>query len=209
MRTESSPLHCRLPEHFQPVPRSGRFEGQWLLRKQALRLGIRCSAFALLALTSIGAAMAQMPTPGCAIATPRFVGDARGVLDTGTGLTWSRCNLSRGFDAATQKCNDAAYVTDTLEAALRAMPALSRESGDNWRLPTVAELRAVFDLGCTRAEKDRSPFAGLDGTPLWSSSVDAAGKVWQLDPEGNQGRPEYYTVERGAATVIGVRAGKR
>ena len=38
------------------------------------------------------------------------------------------------------------------------MPALSRESGNTWRLPTVAELRAVFDPSCTRAELDRSPF---------------------------------------------------
>jgi hypothetical protein len=86
------------------------------------------------------------------------------------------------------------------------MPRISQLSGQNWRLPTVAELRTVFASSCTREELSRSPFSELDPTPLWSSSSEA-GKTWQLDREGNNGRPEYYTVERGAATIIGVRSG--
>lgn len=144
----------------------------------------------------------------CALGTTRFVADARGVLDTRTGLTWSRCNLSREFDPATGRCTGAAYVTDSLAAAKRAMPALSRESGGDWRLPTVAELRAVFDVSCTREQQAASPFAGLDGSPVWSSSTDAQGKAWLLDREGNQGRPEFFTTDNGVATVLGVRDGR-
>ena len=145
----------------------------------------------------------------CALGSSRFVADADGVRDTRTGLTWSRCNLSRSFDAATGQCTGAAYVTDSLAAAKRAMPALSRESGAEWRLPTVAELRAVFDPSCTREQQAASPFAALDGAPVWSSSTAADGKAWLLDREGNQGRPEFYTADTSAATVLGVRDGRR
>lgn len=159
--------------------------------------------------TCLAGGAAVVHAQGCALTTSRFVADGDGVQDRTTGLVWSRCNLSRRFDPATRTCTGPAYVTDRPDSARRAMEALSRESGGTWRLPTVEELRAVFDERCTRDEQNRSLFGALDGTPLWSSSTDPTGKAWQLDREGNAGRPEYYTVETGAATIIGVRSGSR
>jgi hypothetical protein len=163
--------------------------------------------FSVACAASIPVAHAQ--ATGCALTTTRFVADGNNVNDTLTGLVWSRCNLSRKFDPTTYKCTGSAYTTDSLDAAKQTMPVLSRESGGAWRLPTIAELRAVFDEKCSREDQRKSPFSTLDGTPLWSSSTDASGKVWQLDREGNNGRPEYYTVEIGAATIVGVRDAKR
>lgn len=155
--------------------------------------------------TAAGVAAAQ----ACELATPRFVALADRIHDKATGLTWSRCNLPRKFDAASGQCTGAAYATDELDAALGAMPALSRQAGTPWRLPTVSELRAVFAVSCTRSQQSQSPFGALDGTPLWSGSTDAGGKAWKLDREGNDGRPAFYAEETGAATILGVQEGSR
>jgi hypothetical protein len=150
--------------------------------------------------TAAGSVHAQ----NCELSSQRFSAEGSLVRDKSTGLLWSRCNLSRQFDAKTQSCDGSAYVNDSLESVVKAMPALSREFGSSCRLPTVSELRAVFNVACTRNDTERSPFAGLDGTPVWSSSRDASGNVWMLDREGNEGKPDYYQQASGAATIIGI-----
>ncbi len=152
----------------------------------------------------LGATAGSVHAQKCELSTQRFLAEGNLARDTSTGLLWSRCNLSRQFDAKTQGCEGSAYVTDTLDSVVKAMPALSREFGSSCRLPTVSELRAVFNVACTRTDTEKSPFTGLDGTPVWSSSQDPSGKVWMLDREGNGGKPEYYQQASGAATVIGV-----
>lgn len=153
---------------------------------------------------SLSAVAGSVHARKCELSTQRFLAEGSLVRDKSTGLIWSRCNLSRQFDAKTQSCEGSAYVTDSLDSAVQALPALSREFGSFCRLPTVSELRAVFNVACTRNDTERSPFAGLDGTPVWTSSRDPSGKVWMLDRVGNDGKPEYYQQASGAATVIGI-----
>ena len=152
----------------------------------------------------LGATAGSVHAQKCELSTQRFLAEGKLARDTSTGLLWSRCNLSRQFDAKTQRCEGSAYVNDSLDTVIKAMPALSREFGSSCRLPTVSELRAVFNEACTRDDTERSPFAGLDGTPVWSSSRDSSGKVWMLDREGKDGKPEYYQQATGAATIIGI-----
>ena len=167
-------------------------------QRQVLKLLTVFSAFYLSA--TAGSVHAQK----CELSTQRFLAEGNLVRDKSTGLHWSRCNLSRQFDAKTQSCDGSAYVNDSFDSVVKALPALSREFGSSCRLPTVSELRAVFNETCTRNDTEKSPFAGLDGTPIWSSSRDAAGSVWMLDREGKDGKPEYYQQASGAATVIGI-----
>lgn len=150
------------------------------------------------------AAAGSVHAQKCELSSQRFSAEGNLVRDKSTGLLWSRCNLSRQFDAKTRNCEGSAYVSDSLDSVVKALPALSREFGSSCRLPAVSELRAVFNVACTRNDTEKSPFAGLDGTPVWSSSRDPSGNVWMLDREGNDGKPEFYQQASGAATIIGI-----
>jgi TonB family protein len=145
------------------------------------------------------------PNSACPLNSPRFVAQSGGVLDRSTGLTWSRCNLPRNYNAATGQCDGSAFVTDQFSVAERAFPELGREQGGPWRMPTIEELNAAFGGSCTRADLARSPFSGLATVPLWSGTVQV-GKVWQFDIEQSTWAARVVPLTGQPAIFIGVRS---
>lgn len=87
------------------------------------------------------------------------------VKDLATGLTWQRVddNNDRGWTAATIYCDE-----------------LNLGGEQNWRLPTVKELRSIVDDSIHNPAIDNSSFPGTNPTYYWSATPDDinSGAAW-------------------------------
>jgi Protein of unknown function (DUF1566)/Repeat of unknown function (DUF5648) len=111
-------------------------------------------------------AAAAARTQSCPSTTNRFVGNGAEVLDTETGLTWSRCGFGQTWGGGS--CVGTERLL-THEQALAQAPA-------GWRLPNIKELASIVDRGCPHPAIDHSAFPGAATAPYWSSTP------WKIFP---------------------------
>jgi len=100
------------------------------------------------------------------------------VTDQQTGLQWMRCSLGQTWDG--QSCQGDAD-TYTWDQAMKAAKSFSYAGYDDWRLPTIDELKSIV-------EKNKRPAINHQAFPntvrawFWSSSPHAygSGSAWSV-----------------------------
>ncbi len=111
-----------------------------------------------------------------AVAGSRFVEQAGGseVLDSATGLVWSRCDVGQTW--AGNACVGAALLM-THEAALAHVKAIA-----GWRLPNIKELVSIVNFTSASPAVDIAVFPQTPQQPHWTSTafVDG-GSAWGVD----------------------------
>lgn len=111
-----------------------------------------------------------------AVAGSRFVEQAGGseVLDSATGLVWSRCSMGQTW--AGNACVGAALLV-THEAALAHVKAIA-----GWRLPNIKELVSIVNFTRASPAVDIAVFPQTPQQPHWTSTafVDG-GSAWGVD----------------------------
>lgn len=93
-----------------------------------------------------------------------------------TGLEWQRCPLGTDWDEGS--CVGEPEAVDWQQA----LEAAANE-GDDWRLPSIAELRSIVERCRTNPVMNTAVFPETDGTVyFWSSSPYAGGGTgrWSL-----------------------------
>ena len=90
------------------------------------------------------------------------------VTDNATGLVWQQTG---------------AGSTMTWEEALAYAETLSLGGHDDWRLPSIQELRSLSDDRFLRPSVDRRYFPGMQSSPYWSSTsqVNRPTRAWNVD----------------------------
>ena len=89
------------------------------------------------------------------------------VLDTETGLLWQQAINNTQYDAAgaTSYCGSLGLA------------------GGGFRLPTIAELHTLVDVGAAGPTIDGEAFPGTPSDGFWTSSAqaDGSGNIWAVD----------------------------
>ena len=127
-----------------------------------------------------------------------------------TGLEWQRCPLGMKWSEGSS-CTGEPKAVDW-QGALQAAAA---EQGDDWRLPSLAELRSIVERCRTDPAINTAVFPETDGTVFfWSSSPYAGGTDrWSLafygdsdsdgsDPEGSNSE-SYVRLVRDPVSLDG------
>ena len=113
-----------------------------------------------------------------------------------TGLTWQRCSVGQHFDDGA--CSGAASQL-TWEGAQKAAAA----AGDDWRLPSQAELKTLLASYCSEPAIDTAVFPETPASKYWSATADGAQGAWYVDFE--QGGGNGATLRSTTAAVRLVR----
>lgn len=95
------------------------------------------------------------------------------VTDIETGLMWMKCSLGlTGSD-----CESGAALTYNWKQALEAAQAINENGGslghDDWRLPSVAELRTLAEPACYNPAVNILFFPATVGNFYWASTVSS------------------------------------
>lgn len=108
---------------------------------------------------------------GAFSATDRFIDNLDGTAtDTHTGLTWMRCALGQEWDGITCVAHANAYKWNEACALRYAF------GGNNdWRLPTINELKSLVDLTRREPAIDIAVFPNSSSSTFWSASALVAG----------------------------------
>lgn len=121
--------------------------------------------------------------PGVALADLVPVPDGT-VVDTETGLVWDRCLLGvGGLDCGSGDPPLRLTWSDALQQVAQANMDGHRGFAD-WRLPGIAELESIVDLGRYAPAFDTTVFPEAGGADaLWSATTDEASsaRAWALD----------------------------
>lgn len=108
----------------------------------------------------------------------RFVVIAQEVKDNKTGLIWQKCSLGQsGSD-----CSGSA-VPYTWSAALQAAEDERLQTGLQWRLPDIKELRSIIEYQCYGPAINLTVFPNTRTTYYWSASsyANSSYKAWYVD----------------------------
>lgn len=100
--------------------------------------------------------------------------------DTHTGLMWQRCSLGQTF--AEETCSGEA-ASHTWQEAL-ALAASSRAVDfDDWRLPSIRELRSLLENCRVQPAINSRVFPNTPSVEYWSASpsADSPGAAWYVD----------------------------
>ena len=95
----------------------------------------------------------------------RFVVNGQEVIDTVTGLVWQKCSLGQSDST----CSGTAQ-TYTWAAALQTAETQSQQTGQNWRLPDLKELRSIVEEKCNDPAINSSIFPNTIPLEYWSAS---------------------------------------
>ncbi len=87
------------------------------------------------------------------------------VTDTSTGLMWQQSD-SQNYD-------NGVYTPRTWEQALDYCETLTLADHDDWRLPTIKELRSLVDYSRYNPAIDTVKFPGALSSWYWSSTTHA------------------------------------
>jgi hypothetical protein len=85
--------------------------------------------------------------------------------DSATGLTWTV--KDNGEDVS-------------FAQARNYCASLDLGGNKDWRLPTIDELKTIFDKSQTKRYKAKGPIE-LEMPGIWSSSTNSSGDVWSLN----------------------------
>jgi hypothetical protein len=96
------------------------------------------------------------------------------VTDIRTGLTWMRCALGQTWDG-----NDCIGKANVYMWSGAIDLKLKHGGYDDWRLPSIDELKSIIDTTRTRPSIDTSTFPGTPSWYFWSSTPDA----FSLNPQ--------------------------
>lgn len=112
------------------------------------------------------------------------------VLDTTTGLRWTRCSMASSniIDISTD-CSTT-HALYTWEGAIAACEALELAGIDTWRLPNIKELQSIISYQEeTTPMIHKDTFPNSKSTYYWSSTsynkgdivTDASNYAWLID----------------------------
>ena len=130
-------------------------------------------------------ALAQSPAPEtCSNAavpatTPSneftIVGDGSIVRHEATGLEWRRCSIGQSWDGTTCQGTPS---THTWQQSLD----IAGNSGGNWRLPNIQELRSIVERCRQGPAINRQVFPNTPSSNFWSASPFAgnSGLAWYV-----------------------------
>lgn len=104
------------------------------------------------------------------------------VTDRKSGLTWKRCALGMQWNAQSQQCTGlpAAFNQNEAKQAAQAL-------GDQWRLPSGAELETLLMETCSGHQIDPNAFPNIsasdegEGAKFWTSTPAMAGMFYYFD----------------------------
>lgn len=103
-------------------------------------------------------------------AMPQFIVLDDEVLDTRTGLVWTRCSDGQSWDGAA--CVGEAFLFSWRNAVDRAK-VVAGNTGIPWRLPNPKELTSIVDAGRFAPTIDTTVFPGTPAVRYWTSSYDS------------------------------------
>jgi len=129
----------------------------------------------------------------------RFQDNAPGiVLDTKTGLTWTRCPLGMYWDK--KSCNNVPDRMDWNDARSTILRLNNQQEGyigfRDWRLPTREELGTLVESKCYGPAVNSEIFPNTPQTGYWTSTLDqyarqGAWLVYFLNGSHYMGNKEY------------------
>lgn len=98
----------------------------------------------------------------------RFVVNGAEAFDTSTKLTWRRCSEGQTWTSGDGCTGKSAQLT------LAEAKASATQTGNGWRLPTVAELYSIVEMACENPAITEDIFPGVkvdsEGAPYWTNS---------------------------------------
>jgi hypothetical protein len=101
--------------------------------------------------------------------TQNFVVDKAAVVDSTTGLMWTRCFAG----VAGENCDSGEVKLMSWPAALQYAERMNRESflgHSNWRLPNIKELSSIAEVQCVNPALNSALFPAAPALKVWSSS---------------------------------------
>ncbi len=105
------------------------------------------------------------------------------VTDSKTGLMWKQCE--EGLSGT--KCSIGTRLTLTSQGALDQTKKVNNNGGfagfQDWRLPTIKELRTIVEKKCTEPAINLDRFFNVANSSVWSSSPTAyyTSSAWYVD----------------------------
>lgn len=113
----------------------------------------------------------------------RFVLEQAVVVDTHTGLMWSRC--AAGYEFANDTCErrDAQPDQMTWQDSLNWAAEAQLADRDDWRLPNRTELESITERRCAQPAVNAEVFPATPAAGFWSSSTlnYNGGQAWSVD----------------------------
>ena len=114
--------------------------------------------------------------------TKRFVIHAdQTVTDRVTGLDWQRCALGQGWDGS--RCTDGVKQVHAWFSWEDALKESDKQRADNWRLPTIHELRSLLSRRCKDPALNSEVFPNAPSWAFWSATEFSQNSdyAWQVD----------------------------
>lgn len=136
----------------------------------------------LMAMSVVNAYAAQSCLQNVAHTAPdsRFTVSGDTVTDTQTALMWQRCVVGSNSSGCTTSSGTNATWQGAFALAQQANS--EKQYGYNdWRVPSIAELRTLQERACEHPATNATIFPNLD-SDIWSATLDVsqANKAWVL-----------------------------
>jgi hypothetical protein len=96
------------------------------------------------------------------------------VIDSTTGLAWSRCVVGQTWNSASQSCTGEPLRL-TWQEALQAATNYTVGNITEWRLPNIKELASIVERECVDPAVNLVIFPNAPSQHYWSSTPNTAG----------------------------------
>lgn len=134
---------------------------------------------------------------GAGISDEVFEYNSSVATDSRTNLMWARCPVGKEISGDYCTQGGAGNPNDTWENMLQAIAASTVGGYDDWRMPSVAEMRTIIDYTCATPAINATvfPLAAFYSAQYWTSTTaQLADPVTGLD---QYGLAWYAVVETG------------
>ncbi|MBC8212864.1 MAG: DUF1566 domain-containing protein [Gammaproteobacteria bacterium] len=111
------------------------------------------------------------------------------VVDNSTGLIWSRCMLGQPWDGKTCAPPKAVATFRDWAGAINSVSRITLAGFDDWRLPTLKELRTLVEQRCKEPSINSRIFPETSPAPFWTldSYLDNHEYAWRISfDDGNE-----------------------